>query len=737
VLTRIALLATTRSRRVLIVAGLLLLVAVGFALKAPGRLLSAGFVSPSAPSQLASNRLDADFHATPNLTFLVTARHGTVDSGPVAAAGQHLAAALDHDPGVSAVTSYWGTRAEQLRSRDGTKALVLVDVAGTDNQVASRTTTLLDRYSVGPAAGGPVTVQAGNSAAVGNAIGTQIGKDLGLAEGIAVPVTMVLLLLAFGSLVAAALPLITAVCSIFGTLAVLYFVSLFTDVSTYSLNMVTALGLGLGIDSALLIVSRYREELGGGLEPAAAVRRAVETAGRTVMFSAAAIGAALASMLVFPLYFLRSFAYAGLGVVVIGTAAAVIVLPAVLTLLGHRVNAVPIRKRALNRPAESAFWRRTATRVMRRPLVFGLAGVALLLAAGIPFLHVNFGPPDDRALPTSSVARQVDQIVKTQFPTNANNTLDVVTTGPVSSAAAASYSARLSRLPGVTLVNGPAGAFASGDRTGSGIAGQYDSPRGSWFSASIRPDALSSQAAQLVHAARALAPPAGTKTYVGGLAASFVDQKHDLAAPLPLAIGLIAIVTFIVLFLYTGSVVLPVKALVLNALNLSAVLGIMVWIFQDGHLSGLLGFTPAPINTSMPVLLFCLAFGLSMDYEVFLLSRIKELHDEGMSTEESVAGGLARTGRIMSTAAAILAVSFFAFGLSHISFIQLFGIGTAIAILVDAVLVRGVLVPAFMRVAGDYNWWAPAPLRRLHQRIGLSEGPGALAVTAPDAVPLR
>ncbi len=700
---RIGHLVTARPKRVLLVAGVLLIICAAVGIRAPGRLLGAGFTSPSSPSQQVANRLDADFKAAPNLVFLVTARQGSVDSPAVAAAGDQLAASLTGQPGVAAVTSYWATHAPQLRSHDGRQALVIVDVAGTDKQVATRTKALVSHHTVGAGAGGPVTVGAGGTSAVNNAISTQIGKDLAKAEGLAVPITMVLLLLSFGSVVAALLPLITGVCAILATLAVLFGLSEFTDVSTYSLNMTTAMGLGLGIDSALLIVNRYREELGAGLAPPDAVRRTVETAGRTVVFSAATVAAALATLLVFPIYFLRSFAYAGVAVVVVGTLAAVIVLPSVLALLGERVNAAPIRRRALTRDVESPFWRRVGQAVMRRPVAAGVPVLILLLAVGTPFLSVHFGPPDDRVVPASTPARQVDTAVRAGFASGANDTLDVVTSSALSPPAAARYGASIARLPGVVSLT------------------EHQSPEATWFSAVIAPDPLSGAAANLVHEARALPPPAGTTAYVGGQAASFVDQKHDLASRIPLAVALVVLVTFVVLFLFTGSVVLPIKALVLNALNLTAVLGAMVWIFQEGHLSGLLGFTPSPTNTAMPVLLFCIAFGLSMDYEVYLLSRIKELHVAGASNEEAVVGGLARTGRIMTTAAGILAVSFFAFALSRVSFIQLFGIGTGLAILVDATLVRGVLVPAFMRLAGDANWWSPAPLRRFHRRIGLSE----------------
>jgi RND superfamily putative drug exporter len=577
-------------------------------------------------------------------------------------------------------------------------------------------------------------VQAGGQLGASHDITDQITKDLALAEGIAIPITLVLLLIAFATAVAALLPIAIGVVAILGTLAVLFVLGSVTDVSIYALNLTTAMGLGLAIDYALLMVNRYREQLAAGDEPSVAVRRSLQTAGRTIVFSSAAVAAALAALLVFPVYFLRSFAYAGISVVVVAAVAATVVLPAVLTVLGRRVNAGRIRRQSRGLTgAESPFWRRMATRVWRRPVLIGLPVVALLLVLGVPFLRVHFGTPDDRVLPTSAPARQVGDALRTNFVVNDTNTLEVVSTTPLRPASATAYGISLSRLNGVARVDGPTGSFSHGTEvSGPGpTAATRDLPGGTWVSVVSTLDPESGAAQDLVDQARAVPVPGGAHTNIGGQAASLVDQKHAIGSHLPLAGALIALTTFIVLFLFTGSIVLPVKALVLNALSLTAVFGALVWIFQEGHLSGLLGFTPLPTSTTMPPLLFCIAFGLSMDYEVFVMSRIKELHDAGYGDDEAVVHGLARTGRIITTAAALLAVTFFAFGLSKVSFIQMFGIGSGLAILVDATLIRGILVPAFMRLAGRANWYAPAPLRRLHDRIGLTEAPEVPSVPQP------
>jgi RND superfamily putative drug exporter len=716
---------TQRPRLILLITALALVVAAVFGIHAPSRLLGGGYTSPNSPSQIAQNRLQAYFGGAPDLVFLVEARAGTVDSPAVVAAGESLARALAQQPGVTSVDSYWATRAPALRSRKGNEALVLANLAGSDSQVKDREKVIVAELSVPASTPGAVTIKAGGPGGTQTAINAQIGKDLALAEGLAIPLTAILLIIAFRSVVAALLPVALGVMSIFITLFVLWALSGVTDVSVYAINLTTAMGLGLGIDYALLVVNRYREELAAGRDPNDAVLVTVASAGRTVAFSAATVAAALAALLVFPVYFLRSFAYAGISTVVLSTVAALFVLPSLLALLGPRVNAWPVPW-ARRRPgrSESPFWRGVATRVMRRPILSGLAVIVLLLVAGAPFLNVRFGLPDDRVLPTTAAARQVGDALRADFGSNAADTLDVVTSTPLGLAAAGAYSARLSSLVGVVEVLGPDGTFVGGHQVApaSAASQHYQSAEGSWFSAVIRPDAQSAAASTLVAAARAV-PADGATTAVGGVAAELVDQRHDLGSRLPIALALIAATTFIVLFLFTGSVVLPLKALVLNALNLSAVFGAIVWIFQEGHLHGLLGFTPTPTSMTMPLLLFCIAFGLSMDYEVFLLSRIKELRDAGASNVDAVAGGLARTGRIVTTAAALLSVTFLAFGLARVSFLQMFGIGTAIAIVVDATLVRGVLVPAFMRVAGDINWWAPGVLRRVYGRFGLREAP--------------
>jgi RND superfamily putative drug exporter len=337
-------------------------------------------------------------------------------------------------------------------------------------------------------------------------------------------------------------------------------------------------------------------------------------------------------------------------------------------------------------------------------VVIGGAVIAVLLVLGVPFLHVSFGTPGDQVLPASASSRQVGQVLRADYSATLSEPIDVVLDGNVSQAATAAYAERLQDLPNVASVQDVA--------TGHGVT---------YLRVTGPSDADSAAAQQLVRGIRAVPAPEHAAALVGGSSAALVDSLAAISDGLPWALLSIALTTFVLLFLFTGSVVLPVKALALNALSLTAVFGALVWIFQDGHLAGLLGFTPTPTDVSMIVLIFCIAFGLSMDYEVFLLARIKEAHDAGADTVEAVATGLARTGRIVTTAAALLAITFFAFGTAQISFIQLFGIGTGIAIVLDATIIRGVLVPAFMRLAGHLNWWSPPALRRLHQRIGLAE----------------
>jgi RND superfamily putative drug exporter len=644
---------------------------------------------------------------------------GGPDSPAAATAGHTLTDDLKKEPTVDNVVSYWDSPGPALASKDGTKVLVLAHVKGSENETTDRAKTLIDRYTGDR---GALDVRAGGAAAVNNDVTSQVTRDLALAEAIAVPITMILLVLAFGSLVAAVLPLVIGLIAVMGTFAELYVLGSLTDVSVFAVNITTALGLGLGIDYALLLVNRFREHLSAGEEVADALRRTVRTAGRTIAFSAGTVAAALAALLVFPQFFLRSFAYAGIGVVVIAALAALIVVPALLAALGHRVNAGRLPWAGTVRRTDAPLWGRLATTVMRRPALTALPAAAVLLLLASPLLGVTFGSPDERVLPESAQSRSVSQTLDREFPGDDSSAIQVVTTAPAADGPLGAYATRLSQLPGVERVEAGTGTYTHGSRADAGPQAAALSRPGADRLTVVQDPGLSSGAAQdLVRAVRVVPAPAGTHTLVGGTDAQLVDSKHAIASRLPLAIGLVAVTTFILLFLFTGSVVQPLRALVLNALSLCAAIGTMVWIFQDGHLTGLLGFTPMPMDTSMTVLMFCVAFGLSMDYEVFVTSRIKELHDAGADTQAAVSGGLSRTGRLVTMAAALLAVSFFAFGTGKVSFIQMFGLGSGLAILIDAVAVRGILVPAAMRLLGNSAWYAPPALRRLHRKAGLTD----------------
>jgi RND superfamily putative drug exporter len=701
---RLGVFIVARARLVLVITFILVAVSAVLGAGAFGRLLDEGFDDPASASSQAKVLLDQDFGGESNIIFLVHARTGTVD-GAAAADGQALTRALTNDARLAGVNSYWPGHPGALRSRDGSDALILARVD--DSNVSG---VLHDYRHVDTSA---ATLRIGG--AQGTDVGGQVGKDLALAEGIAVPITLILLVIAFGSMVAALLPLGIALIAIFGTFAELSLLTHVTSVSIFAVNLTTALGLGLGIDYALLIVSRFREELASGIDIGEAVARTTATAGRTIAFSALSVAAALSAMLVFPVYFLKSFAYAGVGVTAFAAFSALVVLPAVLAVLGHRVNGGRLPGVKTVRSVEAPFWGRLAAAVMRRPVLAAAPVIAVLLFMAAPLLHVSFATPDERVLPRSSAAHQVGDVLRADFATKPS-VIDVILTPPPRQAAVADYRRRLTALAGVQQVK-----VGLADRTAR-------------VSLSTGLDSASGAAQKLVEQVRQTPAPAGSSVLVGGTTATLIDAKNAIGSRLWLAAMIIVLTTLIVLFLFTGSIVQPIRALVGNALTLGATLGTMVWIFQDGHLSSVLGFTPTPINTSMPVLLFCIAFGLSMDYEVFLISRIKELHDGGASTPDAVTHGLARTGRIVSTAAALLAVSFFAFGTSKVSFIQFFGLGSGLAILLDATLVRGVLVPASMRAFGERSWYAPGPLRRLHDRIGISDHDGGHGTDTGDPV---
>jgi RND superfamily putative drug exporter len=704
------------------------------------RLSGGGFSDPGAESSLGADRLEEAFGAgDANVVLLVTAKDGSVDGASVAAEGVRLTEELAAERSIEQAFSYWTLgSAPPLRSGDGTQALVLARIGGDEDEVDAAIEELAPRYTRDDDA---IDVAVGGQAQSFRQVSTQVESDLVRAETITFPIVLILLILVFGSVVAAGLPLAVAAISVVGTLLVLFLLTLVTDVSIFSINLTTALGIGLGIDYSLFIVSRFREEMQPGLPPHDAVVRTVETAGRTVLFSGLTVAISLSALLVFPMYFLRSFAYAGIAVVALACFGALVFLPSLLAAIGPRVDRWTLIRRRPKAVGDGA-WHGIATFVMRRPWPVAIAVVGLLLFLGTPFLGARFGLPDDRVLPESVSSRQVQDQIRANFTSREASALSIVAVeaGPAGTTRDAEvdrYAAALSAIDGVARVDASTGSYQDGRRVfpPTDASARFAGEDGTWLSLVPSVEPISEQGEQLVADVRST--PAPFETLVAGPSAELVDTKAGITSGLPLAAAIIALVTFALLFLMTGSVLVPLKAIVLNLLSLTATFGAMVWIFQDGNLSEALNFTATgTLDTSMPILMFCIAFGLSMDYEVFLLSRIKEEHDRSGDNTASVAMGLERTGRIVTAAAALLSVVFIAFATSGITFIKMFGVGMALAVIMDATLIRAALVPAFMRLAGSANWWAPAPLRRLHDRIGLREAPVDVLVDVPEAEPV-
>jgi len=606
-----------------------------------------------------------------------------------------------------------------------------------------------------------VTVRAGGSAMLYAQINTQNQDDLLVMEVIAIPLSFLVLVWVFGGLLAAALPMTLGALAIVGSMSVLRLVTFTTEVSIFALNLSTALGLALAIDYTLLIVSRYRDELAEGCDRDQALIRTMATSGRTVLFSAVTVALSMSATVAFPMYFLKSFAYAGVATVAFVATASIVITPAAIVLLGPRLDALDVRRmlrRVLRRtdpahkPVEQLFWHRSSKFVMRRWLPIGLAVIALLVLLGLPFTGVKWGFPDDRVLPRSASAHQVGDELRHNFAHDSATAVPVVVPDArgLSPAEVDAYAADLSRVPDVSAVAAPGGTFVDGNRVGPPAAATGFSGGSAFLTVSSRAPLFSQASDTQLTRLHEVAGPAGRSVEMAGVAQVNRDSVDAVTDRLPLVLGLIAAITFVLLFLLTGSVVLPVKALICNVLSLSAAFGALVWIFQDGHL-GALGTTPSgTLVANMPVLLFCIAFGLSMDYEVFLVSRIREywLASGAARTErpsaahsandESVALGVARTGRVITAAALVMSMSFAALIAAHVSFMRMFGLGLTLAVAADATLVRMVLVPAFMHVMGRWNWWAPRPLMRLHKRFGISEGPAAeVAPAEPTMEPVQ
>ena len=750
-LHRIALLAIAAPRRILAVAALIMVAAAIFGIPVAKSLSAGGFQDPTSESSSATKLLTDKFHQG-DMQLLVTVTAPDDARSPAATeVATDIVKHLEESPHVANVASAWTVppqAAAELTSKDGKTGLIVAGITGGENDAQKYAKALSDEV-VHDRDG--VTVRAGGVAMVYAQINAQTQRDLLLMESIAIPLSFLVLVWVFGGLVAAALPMVVGGLAIVGSMSVLRLITFTTDVSIFALNLSTALGLALAIDYTLLIISRYRDQLAEGKPRDKALIRTMSTAGRTVLFSATTVALSMAAMLIFPMYFLKSFAYAGIATVGFGAAAAVIVTPAAIWLLGDRLDSLDVRRsirRALRRPeptvkpVEQLFWYRSTRFVMRRAVPIGLAVVVLLLALGAPFLSVKWGFPDDRVLPKSASAHQVGDQLRNDFVDDSSTAVSVVVpdANGLDAATYERYSVDLSRVPDVSTVSGPSGTFVAGARVAPPPPPDtYVADGSAYFSvgsnAPLFSDASEAQLDRLHQVAR----PGDRAIQLAGIAQINRDSVDAITTRLPWVLGLIAVITFGLLYLLTGSLVLPLKAVVLNVLSLTAAFGALVWIFQDGHLSAL-GTTPTgTLVANMPVLLFCIAFGLSMDYEVFLVARIREywlsmrtgaaVTPSGLraiklaraDNDEAVALGLAHTGRVITAAAVVMSITFAALIAAQVSFMRMFGVGLTLAVLVDATLVRMVLVPSFMHVMGGWNWWAPKPLARLHARIGISE----------------
>jgi RND superfamily putative drug exporter len=702
---------TVRRPKVILTAVLALLgISIVFGGAVTQKLGVGGFTDPAAESEQVADFLDQNFPTTPNLVLQVVARSGAVKNSDVVAAADRVRQLVEAEPAAKVVGSF--SQAADLRSRDGRSGLILVHVGGTLDEATKTAIRIIDTLATDDPA---VDLRAGGPLGVSVEIEDRVNHDLVISESIALPILLAVLVIVFGGLVAALLPLAIGITSIVLTLLVLAIMVSITDVSVHALTVATAFGLGLSIDFGLLMVSRFREELAKGKDHPSAIIATVTTAGRTIIFSAATVTLAMSGLLVFPTYFLRSTAITASAVVILSALSAIVVLPALLALLGKRIDSLAVIRRKVPLSADSLFWRRCAEAVTKRPLWFALPVIAMLLVLGIPFLRVQLAMPDDRALPSGSNARLVAESLRHDYETDNSQAVTLLARNDAH--ALDDLAAPVSLIDGVLRVVAPSGTFERGKPIAGPTPG-FENNGAAYGLVYLSAAAQTDAAQQAVRAIRAKV--VDQQVEVGGPTATLIDTSAAVGDRLPVAILLIALATFVLLFLFTGSIVVPLKALVLNLLMLSAVLGTMVWIFQDGHLTQLLGVTPAPLNLSMVVLLCCIAFSLSVDYEIFLLSRIKEARDSGLSNNDAIVVGLGRVGRIISSAALLLTITLLSFA-NGLSFMKMFGIGTALAIVIDATVIRGVVVPAFLRVADELNWWAPAPLKRLHARIGFSE----------------
>jgi uncharacterized membrane protein YdfJ with MMPL/SSD domain len=714
---RLAKLAISSWRRVLLLAGVVFLLAAALGGPVVGILKSenSDFQDPASQNQQVLRAIEraTGQTATYGVAALVPSAGDVRSDAAAQRESARVAALLAGQPGFQRALDYSRTHLPELVSRDGRLTLVLAAFANRD--YSTRAVKNVRALTPG--------VRYGGNDVAFEQINKTTTSDPQRAEMLAFPILLLLSFWVFRGLIAAALPLLVGGFAIVLTFLLLRLIDAgVAPLSIFAVNLVTGMGLGLGIDYSLFVLARYREELAGGASTAAALRRTLQTAGRTVLYSSLTVAGALASMLVFPLRFLYSMGVGGAIVALCAGAVSLLVLPAVLVALGPRINALaPARLQrsaaSTARASESGGWYRLARGVMRRPGLVALTTAAVLLAAAIPSLRVALAPADAHVLPASSQARQVARTLTDDFPVDASQTITIVARAPAT--ASRQVAAIAARAAGIATdrrsTRSPIGQQAA-------VAPPRYLARGVW-QIELQPRGVDGSPANqaLVKRLRTLGP--APALLVGGATAWFVDQKAAIAAHLPLALAILAIVTAGFLFLMTGSVVLPVMALAMNLLTVAVAAGLLVLIFQDGHLSSLFGFTPiGGLEESNLVLLFILAFAMSTDYGVFLFGRIKEAHDGGLATRDAVAYGLERTGRLVTAAALLFCVALGAFTTSHIYFVKQLGVGVPLAVAIDATVVRALLVPALMGRLGEWTWWAPRPLRRLHARIGLGEG---------------
>lgn len=678
------------------------------------RLSQGGYEDPNSEAVRAAQTADAALgRQTGDIVVIYQAPDGTtVDDPELAARIQERLQALPSDT-VSKVVSYWNTGSPQLADQDRKRGLALITLTAGDDSNAQMTAyqQIRDDFAVEG-----VTHQIAGFAPLADAMNEKAASDLKRAELISLPVTLLLLVVIFGGVVAASLPVVVGGLAILGSLGVLRALTEIVEVNTFAVNVASLLGLGLAIDYGLFTVGRFREELAAGRSVGEAVRRTVGTAGRTVAFSATLLIIALAGLLLFPHGFLRSVAYGGMAAVGIAAAVSLSLLPALMALLGHRVDALGLpwrrRKAKEGETGKANFWERLAHGVMRRPVLVAIPIVAVLVVLGAPFLSIRFGEITEKVLPADEPVRQAVETLKQDFPAASNEGAQIVLHGrngtAPDQATVQQFLADVSAVDGVEAVQ-PTGA--GGDVV--------------VLTATLEGDALGEQAEEAVRAIRDLPEPDGVEVLVGGITARVTDSVDAIADRLPLMGAVLVGATLVLMFLAFGSLVLPLKAVVMSVLSLSATFGALVWVFQEGHGADLLGVTPGPLEAGIVVLMAAVVFGLSTDYEVFLLSRMVEARAQGASTEEAVSTGLARTGRVISAAALLLILVTGAFSFSDIAVMRFVGVGMIFALALDATVVRMLLVPAVLRLLGKASWWAPGPLQRLQQRLNLHEGESA------------